>query len=222
MGLSFWLQKYNKMFQFSIYCFSYEFEAKNISKIELEKWYPNTEPYELVVKVTSMLPCNFGPPPPPRTGHPPTSGMGWMDTHKELGGSTETRIKHTGARRACWCLWPNGRAEHTSRAVQWELARDARAGADGRTEHTSRAAQTERNGARRACWAAVGRGGRTGRTSRVLQTELARDARAGPHGSLASDKTRLIERQRGADFCVLYTVRTGWAVRLPGAIWAWD
>ena len=42
--------------------FSYKFEAKNISKIELEKWHFNTESYGLVVKVTPMLPYNFGPP----------------------------------------------------------------------------------------------------------------------------------------------------------------
>ena len=42
--------------------FSYEFGAKNISKIELEKWHFNTESYGLVVKVTPMLPYNFGPP----------------------------------------------------------------------------------------------------------------------------------------------------------------
>ena len=55
-----------KMFQLLIYCcLSYEFGAKNISKIELEKWHFNTESYGLVVKVMPMLPYNFGPPPPP-------------------------------------------------------------------------------------------------------------------------------------------------------------
>ena len=41
---------------------SYEFGSKNISKIDLEKWHFNTESYGLVVKVTPMLPYNFGPP----------------------------------------------------------------------------------------------------------------------------------------------------------------
>ena len=40
----------------SAIAFSYEFGAKNISKIELEKWHFNTESYGLVVKVTPMLP----------------------------------------------------------------------------------------------------------------------------------------------------------------------
>ena len=50
------------MFSFQSIAFSYEFGAKNISKIELEKWHFNTEYYGLVVKVMPMLPYNFGPP----------------------------------------------------------------------------------------------------------------------------------------------------------------
>ena len=57
------------LYCFQSIAFSYEFGAKNISKIELEKWHFNTESYGLVVKVTPMLPYNFGPPPPPGIGN---------------------------------------------------------------------------------------------------------------------------------------------------------
>ena len=51
-----------KMFQLLICCFSYEFGAKNVSKIEVEKWHFNTESYGLVVKVTPMLAYTLDPP----------------------------------------------------------------------------------------------------------------------------------------------------------------
>ena len=51
-----------KMFQLLTIAFSYEFGTKNVSKIELEKCHFNTVSYGLVVKVTPMLPYNFGPP----------------------------------------------------------------------------------------------------------------------------------------------------------------
>ena len=51
-----------KMFQLLIYCFLLRIWANNVSKIKLEKWNFNTESYGLVVKVTPMLPYNFGPP----------------------------------------------------------------------------------------------------------------------------------------------------------------
>ena len=63
-----------KISSFQSIAFSYEFEAKNISKIELEKWHFNTESYGLVVKVMPMLPYNFGPPPPRRNQ---SRGVSW-------------------------------------------------------------------------------------------------------------------------------------------------
>ena len=67
MGLTFWNRKIEikNVPAFSLLLSSMNFGRRTFRKSSSKKWHFNTESYGLVVKVTPMLPYNFGPPPPP-------------------------------------------------------------------------------------------------------------------------------------------------------------